>query len=154
MPYNGAMDSPCNAGAIRKASRRVTQLYDDALAPSGLRSTQYTILFELSRRVNDPPTMRELAAVLIMDRSALGHTVRPLERDGLIALVPSTKDRRLTLLTLTAAGRARCREAQRLWQQGQDHFENIVGKDEAAALRRALLVIARDERLARVGIEQ
>ena len=79
---------------MRKASRRLSQLYDDALAPSGLRTTQYAILSELERRSKKPPTMRELADAMVMDRSALGHNLRPLERDGLIALEESKEDRR------------------------------------------------------------
>src|SRR3981081_4702379 len=77
--------SPCFATAIRKASRRLSQLYDDALEPSGLRTTQFAILSELERRAKEPP-MRELADAMVMDRSALGRNLRPLERDGLIAL--------------------------------------------------------------------
>lgn len=84
-------ESPCIATAMRKASRRLSQLYDDALAPSGLRTTQYAILSELERRSKRPPTMRELADAMVMDRSALGHNLRPLERDGLIALKRAKK---------------------------------------------------------------
>jgi hypothetical protein len=65
-------ESPCSATAMRKASRRLTQLYDDALEPSGLRSTQFAILAELDRRSSEPPTMRVLADALVMDWSALG----------------------------------------------------------------------------------
>ena len=52
----------CCATALRKASRRLTQLYDNALMPSGLRSTQYAILAELGRRADEPPTVQELAS--------------------------------------------------------------------------------------------
>ena len=50
-----AEESPCSATAMRKATRRMTQLYDDALAPAGLRSTQYAILEELDRQADAPP---------------------------------------------------------------------------------------------------
>ena len=85
-----ADENPSSATAMRKATRRMTQLYDDALALAGLRSTQYAILDELRRQADAPPTMRELAETLVLDRSALGHNLRPLERDGLIALVAGT----------------------------------------------------------------
>jgi DNA-binding MarR family transcriptional regulator len=49
---------------------------------------------ELDLRTGDPPTIGELAKALVMDRSSLGHTLRPLERDGLIAFEQSTEDRR------------------------------------------------------------
>ena len=48
-PMAGYRPSECFVGAARKASRRLTQFYDDALAPCGLRSTQYSILSELTR---------------------------------------------------------------------------------------------------------
>src|SRR4029077_17344474 len=59
-----AGESPCSARAMRKATRRKTQLYDAALAPAGLRSTQYAILEELHRQADAPPTMGELAETL------------------------------------------------------------------------------------------
>ena len=86
--------SPCNATALRKASRRVTQLYDAALEPTGLRSTQFAILVELANWSTDPPTLAELADALAIDRSSLGHNLRPLEREGLIVLREGAEDRR------------------------------------------------------------
>jgi len=144
-------ENPCNAAALRKASRRLTQLYDDTLEPSGLRSTQFAILSELNRRANAPPTMRELADALVMDRSALGHSLRPLERDGFIALEQSTQDRRRQHVITTTAGKAKYRAARRLWQRAQDHFHEVFGESEAAQLRATLFKLAHDERLARVS---
>ena len=141
-------ESPCIATAMRKASRRLSQLYDDALAPSGLRTTQYAILSELERRSKKPPTMRELADAMVMDRSALGHNLRPLERDGLIALEESKEDRRRRHVVVTAQGRAEHRKAKRLWQTAQGRFEEVYGRSQAADLRAILLTIAHEERLA------
>jgi DNA-binding MarR family transcriptional regulator len=140
--------SPCAATALRKASRRLTQLYDTALAPSGLRSTQQAILSELQRRAGAPPTLQELADALVMDRSALGHTLRPLERDGLVALQPNLQDRRQRHVVLTAAGADKYREARLLWNTAQRRFHRVFGEAEAQALRGTLLLIANDERLA------
>jgi DNA-binding MarR family transcriptional regulator len=137
----------CSATALRKASRRVTQLYDSILAPSGLRSTQYAILTELERNSQEPPTLQELADALVMDRSALGHTLQPLERDGLITSQPSVQDRRRRLLVLTPLGLATVREIRPLWLKAQKHFDQIYGEIEAAALRASLIAIATDERL-------
>lgn len=129
------------------ASRRLTQLYDDALAPSGLKSTQFAILSELVRRAASPPTMRELADVLAVDRSALGHNLRPLERDGLIALETSEADRRRRHVVITVEGKTRYRAAISHWQRGQDRFATVFGASRAAALRSTLLAIAYDDRL-------
>jgi len=137
----------CNATAMRKASRRVAQLYDDALAPCGLRSTQFAILAELHERMDRPPTLAELAAALVVDRSALGHNLRPLERDGLVTLQPGVEDRRRRHIVLTEPGRAKLQQALGLWEAAQDRFHAIVGQTEAEALRGALLDIAYDDRL-------
>jgi DNA-binding MarR family transcriptional regulator len=140
--------NPCNATAMRKASRRLTLLYDDALEPCGLRSTQFAILAELNRRSLEPPTMRELADTLVMDRSALGHNLRPLERDALIALEECEADRRRRHVVMTPQGKAKFKEAKRLWQTAQDRFNEVFGQSPATDLRATLLAIAYDERLA------
>jgi DNA-binding MarR family transcriptional regulator len=137
---------PCNGTAIRKASRRISQLYDKALEPSGLRATQYSILAELERRGRTPPTMGELAEALIMDRSALGHTLRPLERDKLISLKAGGADSRCKYVVITARGRAKWREARQLWCRAQAYFESLYGEENAKKLRATLLTIANDER--------
>lgn len=71
----------CNNLAPRKATRRVSQLYDSILAPTGLRSTQRSILLYIARFGS--PNMGQLAASLVLDRSALCHNLKPLERAGL-----------------------------------------------------------------------
>ena len=141
-------ESPCIATAMRKASRRLTQLYDDALERSGLRSTQFAILAELDRRSEEPPTLAELASALVMDRSSLGHNLRPLERDGLIVLIEGEEDRRRRHVGLTSQGEAKFREAKQLWQMAQDRFSEVFGGPEVTILRATLLRIAHDERLA------
>ncbi|WP_216850948.1 MarR family winged helix-turn-helix transcriptional regulator [Acidisphaera sp. L21] len=137
----------CFGTAMRKASRRVTQLYDDALGPCGLRSTQYAIFAELTYRDATPPTLAELAAALVMDRSSVGHNLRPLERDGYVALQAGDTDRRQRRVALTPLGQAKFREAQRLWQTAQDKFVGIYGEAASEQLRTALLSVAYDERL-------
>jgi DNA-binding MarR family transcriptional regulator len=82
-----------------------------------------------------------------MERSALGHTLRPLERDGLISLQPG-KDRRQRYVVMTARGKAKCKEGVRLWEAAQRRFEEVFGRSESAALRATLLAIAYEQRLA------
>jgi DNA-binding MarR family transcriptional regulator len=140
----------CCSLAMRKASRRLAQLYDSALAPSGLKSTQYSILMEVFNRAKSPPTMQELAAVLVMDRSTLGQNLRPLERDGYIELRQDTGDRRRRFVHLTAEGLAKCSEAKPYWSQAQERFKDVFGTQNASRLRATLIEIAYDERLSEV----
>jgi DNA-binding MarR family transcriptional regulator len=144
----GYRPGECFVGAARKASRRLTQFYDDALEPCGLRSTQYTILAELGR-FSAPPTLAELASALVSDRSAVGHNLRPLIRDGYLALEPGAEDRRERRIVLTPQGELKYREARALWQAAQDEFLALYGKEHSENLRAALLDVAYDPRLGR-----
>jgi len=141
----------CNCTAMRKASRRVSQMYDAALAPAGLRATQFAVLSEIDRRADDPPTMRELADAMVMDRSTLGQNLRPLERDRLLAWEPSDADRRRKLVVLTAKGRAKRMQARSLWRAAQERFESTIGAAESASLRTILLGIAANRELISPG---
>jgi DNA-binding MarR family transcriptional regulator len=82
--------SVCINAAIRRAARRMGQIYDDAFEECGLRATQYSLLVQIDRV--GTPTMRVLAEHLVMDLSALGHTLKPLIRDGLVELVVDERD--------------------------------------------------------------
>ena len=109
-----------------------------ALAPSGLTVTQFSILAEIDRRRERPPTMGALAEVLGMDRSTLGHSLRPLERDRLIQLSAGEEDRRSRRLSLTHAGKAKFTEAIAFWRKAQECFESTYGSKSAARLRDVL----------------
>src|SRR6185437_7781263 len=94
-----------------------------------------------------PPTIRDLADRLVMDQSTIGQNLRPLEREGLIALVTDESDRRSRRVKLTRTGRARLAEALPLWSSAQQHFESGFGRRAAAELRTVLGDIARDQTL-------
>jgi len=144
---------PCHATALRKAARRVTQLYEGALAETGLRSTQFAILSELNDRADKSsttgPTMAELAESLVIERSALGHTLRPLERDGYIVLQEG-EDRRQRHVVLTAKGKAKFKEGANAWRTAQERFEEMFGRAEARNLRLTLLQLAYDDRFGKL----
>jgi DNA-binding MarR family transcriptional regulator len=142
--------APCCATALRQASRRLTQLYDEALAPSGLRSTQLAILSALPQGGKEGPTLSDLARALVLDRSALGHNLRPLERDGLIRIEAGRDDRRQRRVYLTPQGRRACKTAGKLWSVAQQRFLSVFGAERASLLRDALIEIAHDDRLASV----
>jgi DNA-binding MarR family transcriptional regulator len=133
----------CNCGTLRKASRRMSHLYDQALAPSGLKCTQFGILAEIEKAgTSRPLTLRELAAAMVMDRSTLGHNLRPLQRDRLVVMRPDRDDRRKRHLVLTPKGKTACREARALWRDAERRFERVFGKRPAAQLRAVLYGIA------------
>jgi DNA-binding MarR family transcriptional regulator len=123
--------------------RRVSQLYDEALAPSGLRVTQRSILSHISSA--GAPTVTELAAALVMDRGALTHNLKPLERDGLVRMEVDANDRRSRRILLSPAGHDKLRETAALWEAAQRGFEAAFGETESAALRTATEQIASNE---------
>jgi DNA-binding MarR family transcriptional regulator len=126
----------CNCLALRQATRHVTQFYDQFISPLGLRATQYSILARLVRR--GAMTINALAAELVMDRTTLGRNIRPLQRDGLIAVAPGKADRRSKELRLTRSGVERFHAAQRGWTRAQAEFERTFGTKRAKALRTLL----------------
>jgi DNA-binding MarR family transcriptional regulator len=135
--------TPCNNGAVRQAARMLGQLYDDVLAPSGLRVTQHNLLYTID--VLSEPTLREMAEALVMDLSALGHSLKPLVRDGLVAIVPDPNDGRAKRATLTKAGIKKLKLSTRLWQDAQTRFETAFGAKKSDDLRALLLGIATQE---------
>jgi DNA-binding MarR family transcriptional regulator len=130
----------CHATNLRKATRRISQLYDVVLAPSGLRSTQRSILMQIAR--TQAPTMSELAAAMVLDRSALAHNLKPLERDGLVSVEVDPKDKRSRLITLSKEGEDKLLESHALWEQAQQCFESALGVEQAEELRASLRLIA------------
>ena len=89
----GGRASPCVCNTLRMVTRAVTQLYDEALQPSGLRVTQFSILASIARAgapthygALDLSSARE--AVTSMKTSAtIGSAVRILISRSSIALV-------------------------------------------------------------------
>jgi DNA-binding MarR family transcriptional regulator len=133
----------CHCFAVRSAARHVTQLYDQFLAPSGLRATQYSILSRLKRL--GPLTINALAEEMVMDRTTLGRNILPLERDGLVRIEPTPTDRRAKEVRLTAAGERRLETARKGWAAAQGSFEAAFGAKRAADLRATLRAITASE---------
>jgi DNA-binding MarR family transcriptional regulator len=132
----------CNAGAVRRAARKLTHFYDTELAPAGLNLCQYGVLSAVNSRGPALPSVQELAEELVLDRSTLGQNLRPLERARWISLVTDPNDRRVRLIALTRLGVAKFKEANKYWQIAQERFEAVFGATEAANLRSTLVSIA------------
>lgn len=126
----------CTCFAIRRAARHLTQCYDRCLAPTGLRTTQFSLLRVLRR--TGPRSIQALAAEMGLDRTTLGRNLRPLERDGLVAIGVDPEDRRGRALSITEAGAAKLEQARALWQQAQAQFVETYGPDETRHLHAML----------------
>ncbi|MGI4764805.1 MAG: MarR family winged helix-turn-helix transcriptional regulator [Janthinobacterium lividum] len=138
------MDMECTCSALRMAARRLSQTYDAALAPAGVTVSQYAVLSNLAKDEGaTAPTMTELSERLGLDRTTLAHNLRPLERDGLVAVVPDPQDARLRRVALTPEGRARRDRCFPLWRAAQDRFDASFGASESHRLRSSLSALAR-----------
>jgi DNA-binding MarR family transcriptional regulator len=126
----------CHCLAVRRAARQVTRFYDRVLQPSGLRTTQFSILASLHR--SGPMTINDLAGALALDRTTLGRNVLPLLRDGLVAASHRNEDRRSKSVQVTATGAAKLRLARRLWTKAQTRLEAAFGAPRVSTLRTLL----------------
>ncbi|HEY0234684.1 MAG TPA: MarR family transcriptional regulator [Afipia sp.] len=142
-PVSGASGGEiCNCGALRRATRHVSLMYDRHLAGSGLTSGQYSIIREIRGRGKAAPTLGELAQAMVMDRTALTHTLKPLQREGLVELKADLDDKRVRRVHVTAKGAKRHEAARDMWRRAQQKFSQSVGQEEAAALRTLLRIVA------------
>jgi DNA-binding MarR family transcriptional regulator len=139
----GKLAINCHCTALRKATRNVSQYYDSVLAPCGLRSTQRSILNHIARA--GTPVMGDLAASLVLDRSALLHNLKPLQRDGYVEVTVDEEDKRARRVSLTALGQAKLEASTKLWNLAQKRFEQVYGAENAEVLRTALRVLANTE---------
>jgi DNA-binding MarR family transcriptional regulator len=116
---------------LRRAARAVTQVFDEALAPSGLRATQFTLL--VTSRLMGESTINELAEKMAMDRTTLSRNLKPLVRSGLLE-VRRGEDLRTRLVRLTPAGEQALEEACPLWQHAQQETVSVLGEERYEAL--------------------
>ena len=132
----------CTNSAIRRAARQLGQLYDDIVATSGLKGTQVTLMSQIARSGREGTPLKPLAEGLVMDLSALGHTLKPLTRDGLVELIPDERDGRVKRARLTPLGARKQEEALALWHDAQGRFDAVFGAERSAEMRSLLGLIS------------
>jgi DNA-binding MarR family transcriptional regulator len=129
----------CALANLRRAARAVTRMFDEALAPSGLRSTQFTLIATVA--AHETISMSDLADALGMDRTTLARNLGPLERDHLVRVEPGA-DQRVRLVSLTDSGLERLKTAAPLRAAAQrrvvsalgvDTFKNLLGTLDSVA---------------------
>jgi DNA-binding MarR family transcriptional regulator len=117
-------DMPCACSTLRRATRAVTAAYDSALAPVGLRITQFAVLRSLARL--GPLPVSRLAAEIALDRSTMGRNLDPLERRGLVRFAVGEYDQRERVAHLTPAGEAAIASALPYWRDAQRRIDGLV----------------------------
>ena len=125
------MARSCMCASVRRASRALTNLYDEILAPSGLRVMQFSLLAHLASV--DETTLTRLADARVIDRTTLTRNLTPLERDGFVAITAGA-DRRTRVVRITDAGRAAMKRAFPYWQVAQQQVMSGLGGERFGAL--------------------
>jgi len=125
---------PCACAGLRRAARAVTRLYDAALRPTGLRSTQFALLQALTM-AGGPLTQGTLGDILALDTTTLTRTLRPLEDAKWIRSFPGA-DSRERYLELTPLGRRLLERATPAWERAQRQLEEMLGSRDWAVLER------------------
>jgi len=132
--------SLCFCNALRQASRAVSRLYDAELRGVGLRSTQHSLLRQLSR--SGEVRQRDLGRLASLDETTLTRNLRPLMKRGWVAVRPS-QDRREKRFKITAAGVAKLEEARPAWERAQARMQALLPEGAGQGLLAILLEVVR-----------
>ena len=114
----------CACFNIRKSSRMITQLFDQALKPSGIKATQFTLLGTLAKE--GETAIKELARSLCIDRTTLSRGIVRLETKGLIKSREGD-DARKRFVALTTKGIQKLNDTIPYWEMAQDVIEKRMG---------------------------
>lgn len=123
----------CVCFNLRKTARLLSQVYDQALKPTGLKVTQFSLMMAVAGQ--DNITIGKLARPLGMDRTTLSRNARLLEKKGMI-VIGEGEDRREQILSLTEKGAGMLREALPIWEgvqrrltenMGENRLNNLLG---------------------------
>jgi DNA-binding MarR family transcriptional regulator len=142
-PASEVMPRGCTNFKLRQITRTVSRHYDAAVGPSGLKTTQYSLLSHIATL--GPIRPSDLAAQMNLEVSTLSRNLQPLVAQGWVELAPGP-DARTRLVCITDAGQSKRTEARRLWKQAQLGLNDKLGEARVARLHTLI-----DECLALLG---
>ncbi len=128
----------CHCILLRKASRKVSSYYDEALAPLGVNIGQFSLLRNINRLA--PISLTDLSVQVELDRSTVGRNTKVLERMGLVA-IGHGEDQREAMLTVAPKGAAILKEGAPLWDGVQDEIEARLGAEKTRQLQELLAAL-------------
>ena len=129
------LPSGCTCAKLRRLTRRLTVVYDQVMAPTGLRITQYSMLSAVHRLGGAAGLpVSELAELMDMDRTTLTRNLKPLVDQGLARVVADARDARVRRACLSSEGRAALAAARPHWQRAQQEVNRTLGQANVAAL--------------------
>jgi len=128
----------CICRVVRDAARSLTNVYDKALTPSGLRTTQFTLLSVLVRE--SVASVNQLSELLGIDQTTTTRNLNVLEDAGLVMRVPH-HDPRVKLMKLTPKGKQKRQIALDCWQKIQEHITGSISPNEWETFQKVLHTI-------------
>ena len=123
---DGLQPIDCVSYRLRRAARVAARAYDDALKPSGLRNTQFTLLGALDWL--GETNIGDLSEELAIDGTTLTRNLEVLVRRGLVENI-ANDDARVRNVRLTGAGKRAYDKAVPLWSKAQRNVVDALGKD-------------------------
>ncbi len=118
------LPSICHCTQLRRAARSATRLYDQAMAPAGLKLTQFSLLRTVAHL--ERPSISSLASATGLERSTLGRNLRPLEKSQQIIL-SGGENLRMRRVELTDRGRRKLAEGAHYWAEAQAQYGATLG---------------------------
>ena len=131
----------CTCLRMRRATRRVTQLYDHALQPTGLTVNQFGLLGYLHGASSAPAHASSIGTIaewLGMDPTTLNRNLKPLLAKGMVKNVTDPDDGRVRIVRITEKGLRALREALPRWRGAQADVEKAIGAKSIAELNTLL----------------
>jgi DNA-binding MarR family transcriptional regulator len=133
-----AMASECPALRVRQASRTLARCFDAELAKFGVLSSQLPVLAATALFGDAGAPMSRLATALLMDRTTLTRSIRPLERAGLLRVARSPTDARTKIVVITRSGERMIESIYPVWERVVKRIKSSVGAEMLAELRAQL----------------
>ena len=118
--------SACSCVNLRRASRAITRIYDQALEPAELKITQYSVLANVAR--SGPLNISRLASILNLDRTTLVRNLKSLETSGFIENA-DVSDPRERAIRITESGRLIVERAKPYWKLAQQQIKDHLGTE-------------------------
>ena len=129
--YEIAKCTECTGFNLKKATRVIQNLFDEAFKPVGLEGTQYTVLAHIF--VHGPISLSKVAELMHVDRTTLARNLVPLERKRLIE-IKSGSDRRAKIINITDKGKEVLAKALPVWKKTQESIKDKLGFDNWESL--------------------
>ena len=122
----------CVCNRFRRAARLTSKIYDRALKPTGLRTSQFTLLGTLT--YDGPLSIGKLSDLTATDGTTLTRNLEVLVRRGLVEDV-AADDARLRVVAITDLGKQTWVAAVPLWREAQEQVLEAIGSKRWTEMR-------------------